>query len=91
MSTNFKGKITKTAQEAALQMVNYSSSVLQQQLQQQTLSNGVMKVEQVNSDAAGNTLITVSDDLGNLQTVTYTGFDYPYPGQFLLVSNGLAQ
>ena len=85
-----KDKITKIAQEAALGAINYSSSVIQDQLQQQSAKVGIMEILNISQNADGSTTLQV-DAGGSFQEVTYIGAEQIFIGKRIFVDNGYAQ
>lgn len=87
---SLKDKITKIAQEAALGAINYSSSVIQDQLQQQQSKVGIMEILNITQNNDGSTTLQV-DAGGSIQDVTYIGSDQIFIGKRIFVDSGYAQ
>lgn len=85
--SGIKDAITKIAQAAALNAVNYNSSTVQSQLNSQKVPTGLMTVGAIDT-SQNPTAIQVIDGNGNVQNIQYLGNDYPYIGQILFVDNG---
>lgn len=87
---SLKDKIKSIAQEAALNAVNYTSSVISSQVQQFQNQTGLMTIQSIDNSSYPPVL-QVLDGSGNYQSIKYIGSDYIYPGQSVFCSNGYSQ
>lgn len=86
-----KDYIDKRATSAAIVAVNNLSVSITGQVQANQQTSGLWSVRAVKTNEGGQTLVEVTNDSGQVQTVQYVGSDYLYPGGSVYVSNGLAQ
>lgn len=88
---NFPDYIAKIARESALGAVNVTSSVIQDQLNQQQALSGLMIIQGIVNNADGSTTLLVQDSSGGNQVISYIGSGQIFIGQAIFVQDGYAQ